>query len=139
MLLSLIVTAHLACVCHGISLRLPNRIAKDVHLPTTTQRGQSLAADLAAGGPAGIQVAARQALFDYGTAVALQVLQDRVQTLHVPDVSKTFSIPVVGSFELQLSNIVVTNFSCSKESSKLTILDGGCSGAVGLYGTPRGG
>lgn len=37
---------------------------------------------------------------------------------------KSFSIPIVGSFELQLSDIVVTRFSANASNSRLQILDG---------------
>lgn len=80
--------------------------------------------DEATKSPAGIQVAARQSLFDYGTAVVLGILRERVTGLRAPDVSKTFNVPVVGGFELQLSNIAVANFSISSTNAKLTILNG---------------
>ncbi|KAG2445179.1 hypothetical protein HYH02_008647 [Chlamydomonas schloesseri] len=79
----------------------------------------------AEGTPAGIAIVARQALFDYATGVAFMFLSQKVQGTKVPDVTKIFSIPIVGSFELDLTDIVVNNFSCSTSSANLTILGDG--------------
>ncbi|KXZ52312.1 hypothetical protein GPECTOR_10g944 [Gonium pectorale] len=68
---------------------------------------------------------ARQQLFDYSIGVAFMFLSQKLQGQHVPDVSKTFNIPIVGSFELQLTDILITDFNCSARSSNLTILGNG--------------
>lgn len=52
----------------------------------------------------GIEVAARQALLDYSTQQGLAILRDRVTQLVIPDVSKTFNVPVVGDFKLQVGS-----------------------------------
>ncbi|KAG2439528.1 hypothetical protein HXX76_004881 [Chlamydomonas incerta] len=52
-------------------------------------------------------------------------LSQKLQGTKVPDVTKIFSIPIVGSFELDLTDIVVNNFTCSTSSSNLTILGDG--------------
>lgn len=71
------------------------------------------------GSPAGIAIVARQALFDYATGVAFMFLSQKLQGTKVPDVTKIFAIPIVGSFELDLTDIVVNNFTCSTSSSNL--------------------
>ncbi|GIL49842.1 hypothetical protein Vafri_6156 [Volvox africanus] len=81
--------------------------------------------ELSENGPAGIALAARQGLFDYSIGVTLMFLSQRLQGQSVPDVSKRFSIPVVGSFELQLTDIMVAEFACSASSANLTILGDG--------------
>ncbi len=68
------------------------------------------------------QLVARQGLFDYSIGVALMFLSQKLQGQSVPDVSKRFSIPIVGSFDLQLTNIVVTDFACSASSANLWVV-----------------
>ncbi|EFJ52757.1 BPI/LBP/CETP N-terminal domain protein [Volvox carteri f. nagariensis] len=90
---------------------------------STMLTGASL--ELSKNSPAGIAIGARQRLFDYSIGVAFMFLSQKLQGQSVPDVSKRFSIPVVGSFDLQLTNIVVTDFACSASSANLTILGDG--------------
>ncbi|GLI62986.1 hypothetical protein VaNZ11_005843 [Volvox africanus] len=84
-----------------------------------------LGLELSENRPAGIALAARQGLFDYSIGVTLMFLSQRLQGQSVPDVSKRFSIPVVGSFELQLTDIMIAEFACSTSSANLTILGDG--------------
>jgi len=73
---------------------------------------------------AAIQVAARQALFDYATAEGLNILRAKVQDLNIPEVTKTFSLPLVGDFSVRLYDVKVVQFNVSDDDSKLVILDG---------------
>eukprot|EP00197_Chlamydomonas_leiostraca_P014615 CAMPEP_0202865826 /NCGR_PEP_ID=MMETSP1391-20130828/6456_1 /ASSEMBLY_ACC=CAM_ASM_000867 /TAXON_ID=1034604 /ORGANISM="Chlamydomonas leiostraca, Strain SAG 11-49" /LENGTH=620 /DNA_ID=CAMNT_0049545707 /DNA_START=18 /DNA_END=1880 /DNA_ORIENTATION=+ len=72
----------------------------------------------------GIQVAARQALFDWGTVEGLELLKEKIVTLQIPDVEKVFNLPIVGEFKLQLSNLHVAAFNASSEDARLSIMDG---------------
>lgn len=72
---------------------------------------------------ASIQIAARQALFDYATQQGLAMLVQRVTGLAVPDVTKTFHLPVIGDFELRLYTIRVQEFTVPHEDARLVILD----------------
>lgn len=72
---------------------------------------------------ASIQIAARQALFDYATQQGLAMLVQRVTGLAVPDVTKTFHLPVIGDFELHLYTIRVQEFTVPHEDARLVILD----------------
>ncbi len=97
---------------------------------------------------AGVQLAARQSLFDYATVQGLTVLKDKLNGLAIPDVEKTFHVPVLGDFRcdgmlvawhthplkgaharthacdsLKLYDIRVDYFTVSAEDAKLVILD----------------
>lgn len=48
----------------------------------------------------------------------------QVQGVTIPDVSKTFNLPIIGEFTLQLSNLQVTEVDASDEDAKLVIRDG---------------
>ncbi|GFR42240.1 hypothetical protein Agub_g3134 [Astrephomene gubernaculifera] len=128
----LFVFGHLHA-CHAIpSLRgiWPLRIQKPAGMKDQlTTRTASVADDAELrsfmAGPAGIAIAARQGLFDYAMEVALMFLGEKLQGQVIPDVSKRFNIPVVGSFDLQLSDIAVTNFTCPPSGANLTILGDG--------------
>lgn len=71
---------------------------------------------------AGIQVAARQALFDYATQQGLAILGTKVTGLVLPEVSKTFHVPIAGDFELRIYNIKVQEFAAPAEDARLVIL-----------------
>ena len=47
---------------------------------------------------AGVQFAARQAMFDYAAVQGLLVLSQRLKGLSIPDVERTFHVPVLGDF-----------------------------------------
>ena len=53
-----------------------------------------------ADGPAAaaVQFAARQSMFDYAMVQGLAVLRDSVQGLQIPEVERTFHVPVLGDF-----------------------------------------
>lgn len=74
--------------------------------------------------PAGVQVVARQRLFDYAVQQGLTLLETRVREVYISQYSKTFSLPLVGVFEIRLSNITVTDFQAPPEKAKLSILSG---------------
>ncbi len=42
----------------------------------------------------GIELAARQSLFNYATQQGLEILKGKIQTLAIPDVSKSFNVSV---------------------------------------------
>lgn len=71
----------------------------------------------------GIELAARQFLFNYATQQGLDMLKAKIQDLEIPDVSKSFNLPLVGDFTLQLSGIRVTQLNVSSDEAKLTIMD----------------
>ena len=47
---------------------------------------------------AAVQFAARQSMFDYAMVQGLAVLRDSVQGLQIPEVERTFHVPVLGDF-----------------------------------------
>lgn len=71
----------------------------------------------------GIELAARQYLFNYATQQGLEILKSKVKDLVIPDVAKSFNLPLVGEFTLQLSNIHVDQFNVSSQEARLTIMD----------------
>jgi hypothetical protein len=53
------------------------------------------------------------------TRLALCRVRLAAQGQRIPDVQKTFNVPIVGSFELLLSDLTVTSFSCSPAHANL--------------------
>lgn len=72
----------------------------------------------------GIELAARQYLFNYATQQGIDILKDRISQLDIPPISKSFNLPLVGDFTLQLSELRVTSFNASSDEARLSILDG---------------
>ena len=63
----------------------------------STSRGPA-AASVDGPAAAAVQFAARQSMFDYAMVQGLAVLRDSVQGLQIPEVERTFHVPVLGDF-----------------------------------------
>ncbi|GAX77287.1 hypothetical protein CEUSTIGMA_g4733.t1 [Chlamydomonas eustigma] len=72
---------------------------------------------------AGIQFVARQAMFDYASVQGLLILKDRLKALVIPDVERAYHVPVLGDFNVKISNIKVDSFNVSEDEAKVVILD----------------
>ncbi|KAJ9506385.1 hypothetical protein QJQ45_019471 [Haematococcus lacustris] len=91
-------------------------------LPAVQGAAAERVSDANAAGSAGIEFVARQPLFDYATQQGLTILTSRVQQIAIPDVSKSFNVPLIGDFTLQLSNLKIVQFRASSDDAKIAIL-----------------
>ena len=75
---------------------------------------------------ADIYLVFRQSMLDYSVSQGLTILSSRVQQLNIPDIKQNVHVPLLGDFNVQLSNIKVLKLdvSTAQETSRLAILDG---------------
>ncbi len=105
-------------------LLLLNYYPGAVATSTLTNAAQILAKIEKNDATAGIQVAARQSLFDYASEQGLLLLHEKVQGLEVPDVTKVLHVPLLGDVQLQLDTIRIKELDADFQDAQLVILDG---------------
>jgi hypothetical protein len=73
---------------------------------------------------AGIQVAMRQTLFEYAASHGLDLIGAKLRELALPEVAKSFNVPLAGQFDVRLYDLKLVDFTLpSAEDAKLVILD----------------
>lgn len=128
--------ASLLLACFSLAAALPRQQGQAIFQHTQGSRDSFQPAAEQAFQPAIIGIATTT-LFAYASKVALEVVEDQFDSLQLPDTSSSWTIPVIGTISLDLSDITLQSLDISAATTGVAPnLHGGVTFiAVGLQTT----